>query len=127
MKETFRLAEFYSSADVFLNLSIEETFGKVSAEALSCGTPIVTVDSTANSELAPEFCGYVCSNLDLNSILKNLSKIYKNGKGFYSSLVEKLKKMEVSALIFCIFFKPKSCKTYHEANKIIHFHLLGLS
>ena len=35
------LAELYSSADVFITFSLEETFGKVSAEALSCGTPVI--------------------------------------------------------------------------------------
>lgn len=51
------LVEYYSMADIFLQLSPEETFGKVVAEALACGTPVIAVDSTANSELVPTTCG----------------------------------------------------------------------
>lgn len=51
------LAKYYSMADVFVTLSKEESFGKVSAEALACGTPVVCFDSTANKELIKEGCG----------------------------------------------------------------------
>ncbi len=54
---TEELAAYYVMADVFLTLSLEESFGKAAAEALSCGTPVIAFDSTANGELAvcPEF------------------------------------------------------------------------
>ncbi len=45
-----KLAEYYSMADIFLNLSKEESFGKVTAEALACGTPVITNNLTANKE-----------------------------------------------------------------------------
>ena len=45
------LIEYYSIADTFFNPSIEETFGLVTAEALSCGTPAVVFDKTACPEL----------------------------------------------------------------------------
>lgn len=53
------LARYYSIADVFVQPSMEETFGKVMAEALSCGTPVVCFDSTANPELVGNDCGAV--------------------------------------------------------------------
>lgn len=53
------LAKYYSMADVYLNFSIQETFGKVSAEALSCGTPVIAHNSTANPELVGNGCGLV--------------------------------------------------------------------
>lgn len=49
-----KLIEFYTAADVFFNPSREETFGLVTAEALSCGTPAVIMRSTANPELIEE-------------------------------------------------------------------------
>lgn len=49
-----KLIEFYTAADVFFNPSREETFGLVTAEALSCGTPTVVMRSTANPELIEE-------------------------------------------------------------------------
>ncbi|MBE5756526.1 MAG: glycosyltransferase [Clostridiales bacterium] len=45
------LIEFYSSADVFFNPSVEETFGLVTAEAMACNTPAVVMNSTACPEL----------------------------------------------------------------------------
>lgn len=45
------LSEYYSIADVFLNCSIQETFGKVTAEALACGTPAIVNNATANPEI----------------------------------------------------------------------------
>ena len=54
-ESTESLACLYSAADVFVHLSLEETFGKVTAEALACGTPAVVYDSTASPELvSPE-------------------------------------------------------------------------
>ncbi|MEG2081170.1 MAG: glycosyltransferase [Oscillospiraceae bacterium] len=79
------LIEYYSMADVFLNLSLEETFGKVTAEALACGTPAVVLNSTANPELIGEKCGNVLNSNDVDEILKAVKEIFKNGKDYYSS------------------------------------------
>ena len=77
------LVGYYSLADVFLNLSIEETFGKVTAEALACGTPAIVLNSTANPELVGEGCGYILNNYDVIEILKYLKEIKRNNKLFY--------------------------------------------
>lgn len=45
------LADYYRMADVFVNPSVQETFGKTTAEAMSCGTPVVAYDGTATPEL----------------------------------------------------------------------------
>mgnify|MGYP001266200248 CR=1 FL=1 len=78
------LIEYYSMGDVFLNLSLEETFGKVSAEALACGVPVITNDSTAKTELIGEGCGYIVKSQDVNEILNYIKLIQKNTKSFYS-------------------------------------------
>ena len=53
------MAQFYSAADLFLNLSYEETFGLVTAEALACGTPAIVYNRTAVPEIIDESCGIV--------------------------------------------------------------------
>lgn len=53
------LAMEYQKADLFLHLSYQETFGKVIAEALACGTPAVAYDVTAMPELIGDGCGAV--------------------------------------------------------------------
>lgn len=77
------LVEYYSMADAFVQLSLEETFGKVVAESLACGTPVITVESTANSELLSETCGIVLKNLDVESIIDAVCEIEKYGKEYY--------------------------------------------
>lgn len=83
------LVEYYSIADVFLQLSLEETFGKVVAEALACGTPVITIDSTANSELVSESCGIVLKSLELTEILAALQLVEKRGKQYYKDACRK--------------------------------------
>lgn len=56
------LAEIYASADVYINPSVEETMGLTTAEALACGTPVITYDKTAVPEVADDSCGIVVHN-----------------------------------------------------------------
>lgn len=74
------LVEYYSMADVLLNLSLEETFGKVVAEALSCGTPVISIDSTANAELVGFGCGYVLDEWSITGVLEKINLIKRNEK-----------------------------------------------
>ena len=81
-----KLAEYYNIADVFLQLSIEETFGKVVAEALACGTPAIVYNSTASPELIDEGCGYSINIEDsVNIILQKIKLIKMQSKYFYSN------------------------------------------
>ena len=81
-----KLAEYYSAADVYLNLSQSETFGKVSAEAVSCGTPIIALNNTANPEIVPEGAGAVIDSCDIDIILTELEKLFKKEKSEYREL-----------------------------------------
>jgi len=53
------LAEIYSAADVFVNPSVEETFGMTAYEATLCGTPIIVYAGTACEEVAQKHGGYI--------------------------------------------------------------------
>lgn len=75
IEEVRRLAAVYRRADVLLQLSCEETFGKVVAEALACGTPAIAYDSTANPELIGDGCGYVVEPGSLNQVVDRLVDI----------------------------------------------------
>jgi glycosyltransferase involved in cell wall biosynthesis len=80
------LVEYYSASDVFVNLSLEETFGKVTAEALGCGTPIIVYNSTANPELVGDGCGYIIDEPhNISSIFDCITTIATNSKEAYSS------------------------------------------
>lgn len=70
-----QLVEFYSAADVVLNPSFEETFGLVTAEALSCGTPVIVSNTTASPELIDETCGRIVDKNDYEGFKRAIADI----------------------------------------------------
>ena len=53
------LAKLYSNADYVLSLSYGETMGLTIVEGLSCGTPAIVYDNTAQPEIVPCEVGHV--------------------------------------------------------------------
>lgn len=78
------LADIYSSSDLFLNLSLEETFGKTTAESLACGTPAIVYNTTANPELIGKGCGEIIYSENINEIREKINKIKSINKNEYS-------------------------------------------
>lgn len=85
-KHVEELVGYYTLADVFLQLSPEETFGKVVVEAMSCGTPVIAVNSTANPELIFDKNGYVCEVDDVVDIKKKINLINTSSLDTYQTL-----------------------------------------
>lgn len=83
------LAKLYSCADAFVSLSTAESFGKVAAEAIACGTPAIVYNSTGIKEIPGEGCGYVVEKHDINGMLDALLKIKEDGKAQYSASCRK--------------------------------------
>lgn len=79
-----KLAEIYSMADVFVTFSREESFGKVSAEALACGTPVICYNTTANPELVGRDCGLVLEQDKVEAVVAAIAQIKEKGKDFYT-------------------------------------------
>lgn len=81
-----QLADMYAMADVYVNPTIQETFGKTTAEALSCGTPVVAYDGTATPELIgrDETCGYLINGLNANDYAFKIMEVYTKGAETYS-------------------------------------------
>lgn len=68
------LAEIYSDANLFLNLTLEDTFPTVNLEALACGLPIITYNSGGSGEgINPEFI----SIIEKENIDDAIGKIYE--------------------------------------------------
>lgn len=80
------LADMYAMADVFVNPSAFETFGKTTAEALSCGTPVVAFNGTATTELVGKDgkCGYLVDSMKPEDYAEKISEIYKKGVSAFS-------------------------------------------
>jgi glycosyltransferase involved in cell wall biosynthesis len=79
------LARYYSMSDVLVSLSREESFGKVVAEAIACGTPAIVYNSTALPELVGDGCGYVTKENTLEEIYNGIELIKANTKGHYTA------------------------------------------
>jgi len=79
------LRDLYIASDVFMNLSVEETFGLTTAEALACGTPAIVYNATASPELVDENTGIVVEKQNIQSLLSAIEEIKSNGKSFYSN------------------------------------------
>ncbi|MBH1939416.1 glycosyltransferase [Mobilitalea sibirica] len=72
------LVKIYSAADVFLNPSIEETFGMVSLEALACGIPVISNRYSANPELVKEEGGIVVPKLNSTCFIEAIRELMLN-------------------------------------------------
>ena len=55
-------------------------------EAMSCGTPVIAVNSTANPELISDKNGYVCEVGDVVDIKKKIDLINTNSVDKYQTL-----------------------------------------
>lgn len=92
VSDTKTLAQMYSVGDAYVHLSTADTFGKVIAEAMACGTPAVVYNVTACPELVAEGCGAAVELHDVDGIAEELKKIKENGKSAYSAkCVERVK------------------------------------
>ena len=69
------LAEIYSAADLFVNPTREEVFGLVNAEALACGTPVLTFKTGGSPEVIDETCGAVVDKDDIDAMQKEIERI----------------------------------------------------
>lgn len=79
------LACYYASSKLFLNPTIQESFGKTTAEALACGTPAIVFDTTALKELVDEKTGICVPLGDQSSLNRAIHAVLKNGKDHYSA------------------------------------------
>lgn len=85
VSDTAGMAQLYSASDVYVHVSHADTFGKVIAEAMACGTPAVAYDCTACSELIQPGCGLLVPLHDVNALYNAVCEIRHNGKQYYST------------------------------------------
>lgn len=69
-KSAIELVELYSSADVFVNLTREDTFPTVNMEAAACGLPVITYDTGGCRETVGENGNFVVTNKKVSEIIK---------------------------------------------------------
>lgn len=67
-KNQVELAAIYTAADLFINPSMEETFGMTTLEAIACGTDAVVMEGTACEEVAKVYGGITVPSGNINDL-----------------------------------------------------------
>lgn len=83
------LTEYYSIADIVLNLSYQETFGLTTIEGFACGTPSIVYNKTASPELISKETGMIVEAGNISQLCSAIQEIIANGKDFYSAACRK--------------------------------------
>lgn len=69
-----QLAELYSNADVFINLTYEDNFPTVNLEALACGCPIITYRTGGSVEVITDENGAVVSQGNISELSEKIKE-----------------------------------------------------
>ena len=72
------LAQLYTMADVFLNLTYEDNYPTVNLEAQACGTPCITYRTGGSIESVPD--ENIIEQGDLIALQNKLSRMLENSK-----------------------------------------------
>ncbi len=78
------LAELYSSADVYVNPTLEDNFPTTNLEALACGTPVVTYRTGGSAESIDEATGIVVPKGDSEALREAVMAVRSRGRDAYS-------------------------------------------
>lgn len=74
------LADYYSMADLFVNLTYSDTFPTTNLESLACGTPVLTYDTGGSVEAIDEHTGIVVKKGDMNILTETIKNFTSKTK-----------------------------------------------
>ncbi|MBP1950564.1 glycosyltransferase [Virgibacillus litoralis] len=83
------LVEIYSSADVFVNPTLEDNFPTTNIESLACGTPIVTFNTGGSVECVYSDCGFVVEKGNIEELIDKIKIVKEKRKSSYSEQCKK--------------------------------------
>ncbi len=69
------LAEWYSTADFYVNLTYGDTFPTTNIEAIACGTPVITYNAGGSGEIVTPETGAVVGKGDISAVVKAVSEM----------------------------------------------------
>ncbi|MGE6312920.1 glycosyltransferase [Bacillus cereus] len=81
---TIELAQIYSAADVFVNLTLEDNFPTTNLESLACGTPVITFDTGGSVESVDKNSGFIVEKGNIQEVLNRIKIVKKETKASYS-------------------------------------------
>lgn len=80
-QDRHELAAWYGAADVYVNVSAQESMGMTSAEAICCAAPVAAFDATATPEIVGEN-GLVVRYGDVDALADAVRQLGARGKAF---------------------------------------------
>jgi len=72
------LAELYSTADLFVNPTLEDNFPTVNIESLACGTPVITYATGGAAEMLDDKSGIIVERNNYHLLLEKLNNYIDN-------------------------------------------------
>lgn len=112
------LCALYNLADVYLNASVEESFGLTTAESLACDTPVIGYDNTGTREILTGIQG-----LDANHFLSptgNVQALFAK----VNELIGLENKQNLQDTQSAVVFKEYVCKNFTKDRQLNEY--LGL-
>lgn len=79
-----KLAEVYRTADVFVNVTHEDSLPTVNLEAMGCGTPVITYDVCGSTETVTDKTGIIVAEGDKDGLIDAISQVKNKGKDYYA-------------------------------------------
>ncbi len=90
------LACLYSSADVFINPTLQDTFPTVNIEALACGTPVVTYNTGGSPEIIDENCGNIVEKDDVYALISAIKEFCYERRVTKQICTQRARRYEIS-------------------------------
>lgn len=87
------LVSIYSTADVFVNPTLEDNFPTTNLEALACGTPVITFNTGGSRESIDESCGIIVEKDKFHDLI-NIIKDFKLNKFSSIDCVQRSKRYD---------------------------------
>lgn len=72
------LAEIYTSADLFVNPTLEDNFPTTNIESIACGTPVITFETGGSSESINNKCGFIVKEKNTIEIKNGIKQLKEN-------------------------------------------------
>jgi len=80
IKDRTELCQMYSMADVFVNVTREDTFPTANLEPQACGTPVITYHNTGAGETVDNRCGFPVETGNAEELLARIRHVKQTGK-----------------------------------------------
>lgn len=78
-ENVYDLVKWYSSVDVFVNPTLEDTYPTTNLESIACGTPVITYPTGGSVEIIEQFgFGLITKQKNSESLHKSLHTLFEN-------------------------------------------------